>query len=33
MRIAERWAHTITEQYGYFPGDWNGWEIAIPSIA
>lgn len=31
--LLQRWAHTITDQYGYFPGDWNGWEIAIPSIA
>ena len=29
--LPQRWAHTITDQYGYFPGDWNGWEAKIPT--
>jgi hypothetical protein len=29
--LPERWQETITDQYGYFDGDWNGWERQIPT--
>jgi hypothetical protein len=31
MLLPEKWSCTITDKFGYFSGDWNGWEAKIPT--